>query len=182
MAIGPVAGKHLVLVQKALENYYQVEVTILDRVIPLQPLYQQKDTARIRVFEAWKYLPFYKKGSINKVIALTEKDISWDYQIRGVAFVKRGVAIISTGTIREEARSNAQFKRRLAKVALHEAGHLYALPHCETSTRCFMVTSIIKNSQPIQTDPTTFYHSRQKLCSPCQSRIDSVRKHTLTPY
>lgn len=74
----------------------------------------------------------------HKVVGLTSKDISTtrngvaDWGIMGLGFCPGKACIASTYRV-----SKTQTNEQLFKVAIHEMGHTFGLPHCEEKY-CFM--------------------------------------------
>jgi archaemetzincin len=55
----------------------------------------------------------------------------------GLGYSPGRAAIVSSFRLKRRARSRKQVRFRVANTALHEAGHMFGLPHC-TEPRCPM--------------------------------------------
>jgi archaemetzincin len=55
----------------------------------------------------------------------------------GLGYSPGRAAIVSSFRLKRRARSRKQVRFRVATTALHEAGHMFGLPHC-TEPRCPM--------------------------------------------
>ncbi len=114
------------------------------------------------------------------------------WSIRGITKIGGSCcSVISTYLTGQQSATRQEYEFRLAKVALHEFGHSLGLVHCGNSptaetkpivhfdfnkritvekgdTSCFMLESTADGKQ--------FYHTTNKLCAQCHSRIkESIR-------
>ena len=95
----------------------------------------------------------------HKIIGLTSKDISTtknsieDWGVMGLGFCPGKACIASTFRL-----SKSEINEQLFKVAIHEAGHTFGLPHCPVKT-CFMRNADGGN-------PT---NEEKEFCTKCKS-------------
>ncbi len=114
--------------------FYSVEIK---RTLSLPAIAFYKPRNRYR---ADTLIHFLSEKTItgHKVIGLTSKDISTtknkvaDWGIMGLGFCPGKACIASTYRVSKE-----QIDEQLFKVAIHELGHTFGLPHCEAKY-CFM--------------------------------------------
>ena len=108
----------------------------------------------------------------DKIIGITAKDISttsagiYDWGIMDLGSCPGKACIISTFRLKTPNRQ--LFNARFIKVALHEIGHNFGLPHCNFSRTCFMeaASGTIKS-----VDGETRF-----LCNDCKKKLDSIYK------
>jgi archaemetzincin len=94
------------------------------------------------------------------VLAVTGEDIyaSGMNFVFGLADAPRGVGVVSMARL--ASTSLSIMEQRLVKEALHEAGHVLGLPHCENA--CVMRFSL--SLRAVDAKPPT-------LCATCRSRL-----------
>lgn len=73
-------------------------------------------------------------GLTSKIICI-KNELSPDYGIMGLSYLGKGVAVVSS-TIPKNGKTHTD--DNLIKLALHELGHAYGLPHCPDQ-KCIMV-------------------------------------------
>ncbi len=143
--IQPFNGISQVLVvnvyRKVSQNYAYVK---LNEAIPLPTAayYAPRDRYRADTIIAW--LAKRAKGN-SIVIGLTQRDISTsndaikDWGVMGLGYSPGKACVVSTFRLHKNNLSE-----QLYKVAIHELGHTFGLPHC-ASKSCFMAAAEGKN-------------------------------------
>jgi archaemetzincin len=144
------------LIKKDNAFNYEILPTI---TIP-DSLYTYTKGKRIDANKALKYIAQYRADSITTCLAITNTDICvtkynddgsikrpistyTDFGIFGLASLGKGNSIISSNRLKN---NNANiYHYRIYKVAIHELGHTFNLPHC-TNTKCVMTDAAEKLS------------------------------------
>ncbi|EJF09324.1 zinc-dependent metalloprotease [Pontibacter sp. BAB1700] len=131
------------LAKSQIERFYGFEVTVLERQkMPKSSFHQPRQRYKAKL--VLNYLKDIKPKDYDKVIALTDKDISTmvrgheDWGVIGLAYLGKEPCIVSTYRLGKRKVSKSKYEQRLTKASLHEVGHTLGLPHCATSS-CFMV-------------------------------------------
>ncbi len=169
VALGRLPLQQIALLKRQIEAFYHFEVTVL----PTQPLPAQayyKPRNRYKALGILEYLVGIKPGDQDKIIGLTEKDISVkmkshdDWGIMGLAWRGGPCCIISSFRLKRDYPSEVKFRERLTKVMLHEVGHTLGLEHCTKALSCFMndANGSIK----------TIDREKVELCAACRAKID----------
>jgi archaemetzincin len=145
----------------------QIVVTEIKKVfhpvylLPAKPIPQSAFTKPRNRYRADSLLRIIKKATADncKTIALTTKDISTskknipDYGVMGLGYTPGKACVVST------FRLNKRYMlHQLYKVAIHELGHTFGLPHCLKST-CYMRDA--EGGNPLQ-DEVAFCESCKK--------------------
>lgn len=130
-------------------NYYKLPIkTVANTALPIRAFYAKRNR-----YVADSLLQFLKPISQNTeiyIVGVTDKDISTssngvaNWGIMGLGYRSGNAAVISTYRLGKKASSRQQVYQRLLKVALHELGHNFGLPHCANQT-CIMVDAEGKN-------------------------------------
>ncbi|TAD82935.1 MAG: hypothetical protein EAY75_15635 [Bacteroidetes bacterium] len=127
--------------QKHLADSLHVEVKILPaKLLPANSWY----AARKRYW-ADSILQMLKKMAPPnaKVLGVTGCDIATrnarhtNWGVMGLGFLPGNAAVVSTYRLHRDGLTVAQLQQRLLKVALHELGHNFGLPHC-ANAHCLM--------------------------------------------
>lgn len=132
------------LLQSEITNFYQTRVTITATVeMPAAAWYAPRNRYRadtiIAILARSKQYAAY-----DKVIAITGKDISTtkgqypDWGILGLGFCPGKSCVVSTRRLKKSATGTRHLQERTVKVALHELGHTFGIPHCANSSKCLM--------------------------------------------
>jgi archaemetzincin len=128
-------------VRRGVTGAYRLEITILPPAeLPAAAYY--RPNARYRAEKLLAYLGSERYGSYDKVLGLTDRDISTtkgnidDWGIFGLGSMGGKACVVSTFRLGRGA-SRGLFYRRLVKVVNHELGHTFGLPHCPVD-RCLM--------------------------------------------
>ncbi len=172
-----ISVEKVVAIQKAVKEYYRIKVKLL-------PAYKLPKSAFIAIKS-----PRYRADSIIKiqeralpdgidyVLGLTDSDISvtkraadgtikkpvWkynDFGIMGLAYCPGKSCIVSG--FRLKHKNKEVYFGRFKKVALHEIGHNFGLPHCPDK-KCVM-TDAVESIKTID-------NARPELCAACSARL-----------
>lgn len=161
---------HVREVKQALEQYYKMDIDVLEPIeLPQQAYYEPRN--RYRADSLIRFLAAMMPGKYDKILGLTSSDISItkgpnaDYGIFGLGFRPGKSCIVSTHRLNHKAHSNDQFLARLRKIAQHELGHTMGLKHCEDPA-CFM-RSAKESLKSID-------EANEWLCMACKSKISHV--------
>ncbi len=169
----------VLLIKKAIETYYQCDVVVL----PEKPIYKkafvQIKTPRYRADQILEQFDKEIPDSIDYLLGFTHHDISttkrdqWgrikqpeekytDWGILGLAYCPGTVCVISDFRTRVK-QNKAKSDDRIMKVALHELGHNFGLPHCP-SEKCFM--------RDANESVKTIDEEALELCDPCKKKLN----------
>jgi archaemetzincin len=124
-----------------IEQFYAVSAIILPSVhFPKSTFISSQNR-----YQANKILSFLTSKYGNKqakILALTNQDICTDrvlngvmhrnYRIFGLGYMPGNACVISSSRFKKDV------PRQLTLVALHELGHNYGLPHCQSNITCMM--------------------------------------------
>ncbi|MDN5214872.1 hypothetical protein QQ020_22520 [Fulvivirgaceae bacterium BMA12] len=160
---------------KELEKYFHAKVyAIKDVDLPAE---FKRDTINFR--KVIEYIDQELPLKYDKNIFLTKRGISpgdWArFSVRGYATLGGRVAVASTLVVKSESTSTRQYENLLAKVLIHEMGHLIGLKHCLESNQCAVVSSL--------PSPQYFYNAKKQFCKHCLEKIDKalIRKKYRQP-
>lgn len=146
----------------------RVEVVLVK--LPDETYYKPRN--RYRADKLIRYLNDHFDS--DKVIGLTDKDISTtsgnrkDWGIMGLASRPGKSCVVSTFRTFRGAKSKELKNERLKKVALHEFGHTFGLPHCENSETCLMRDA---NGKVATVDEAKYF------CSKCRNQIQKFLRN-----
>ncbi|HEY4185971.1 MAG TPA: matrixin family metalloprotease [Polyangia bacterium] len=125
------------LVRTALVTFIGLAVEPLSRVeLPRSAFYPPR--RRYRAEKLLDFLDARLPADGARILGLTGVDIStekgrvFDWGILGLGRLDGAASVISEFRCRMKSRGPAQARERLAKVAVHEAGHTLGLAHCPT--------------------------------------------------
>jgi archaemetzincin len=123
------------LVREALTGIIGIETRLLPRAqLPATAYYRPR--RRYRAEKLLDFLDARLPPDGVRILGLTGVDISttkeavFDWGLLGLGRIGGASSVISEFRCRMRSRGPAQARERLAKVALHEAGHTLGLEHC----------------------------------------------------
>jgi archaemetzincin len=174
---GNIDANYIDSVAASLTKMYQSKVIILEtKALPASSFVNIK-SPRYRADILIRLLKTQKPDSVDFILGLTNKDISTtkrdafgnikkpesrykDWGVFGLGY-RPGVACVIS-TFRLNHSSKKLFISRLQKVALHEIGHNYGLPHCKTQF-CVMQDAVETIKTIDKVNP--------QLCMKCTKKI-----------
>lgn len=166
--LGVVDGVAVRVVAANLQTFFDLPADIeKPRPCPVQALMPARNQ-----YHAAKLMTLLENNiqESEKRIGITSEDITLPIltHVFGEAQINGRVAVISTARLKGAPSGpsppKALFYERLAKIALHEAGHLWGLTHCR-DTKCLMGFSAGLDS--LDALPPAF-------CPSCTSRLRPV--------
>jgi archaemetzincin len=132
---GELPGEDVALVREALTAIIGIETRLLPRVaLPLAAYYPPR--RRYRAEKLLDFLDGRLPADGARILGLTGVDISstkgavFDWGLLGLGRLDGASSVISEFRCRMRAGGAAHARERLAKVAVHEAGHTLGLEHC----------------------------------------------------
>ncbi len=136
------AAADVALVKTALATFLGSEVRALPSVALPAAAYT-RPRARYRAEKLLDFLDTRLPSDGARILGLTGVDISTtktdttkgdvaDWGVLGLGRIDGAASVISEFRCRMKSRGAAHARERLAKVAVHEAGHTLGLPHCPT--------------------------------------------------
>lgn len=174
---GTIQGRQVDSVVASLSRMYKSRVLILKSAELPASSYVMIKSPRYRADVLIRLLKTQKPDTIDFILGLTNMDISTtkrdalgriktpesrykDWGVFGLGY-RSGVACIIS-TFRLKHSSEKIFIGRLQKVALHEIGHNYGLPHCKTES-CVMQDAVETIKTIDKVNP--------QLCLKCAKKI-----------
>ncbi|HEY4394223.1 MAG TPA: matrixin family metalloprotease [Polyangia bacterium] len=128
-------GEDVALVREALTGLIGIETRLLPRA-ELPPAAYYPPRRRYRAEKLLDFLDARLPRDGARILGLTGVDISttkgsvFDWGLLGLGRLDGAASVISELRCRRRARGPAHARQRLAKVAVHEAGHTLGLAHC----------------------------------------------------
>lgn len=133
--LGEVDAARLAVVRTALAAMHAGAVEVLPgRPLPKEAWYAPR--SRYRAEKLLDFLGRETRTGHRIVVGVTTKDISTtkdgheDWGIFGLGELGGRACVVSTFRLGGRGAGEAKLRERLAKVAVHEAGHVMGLPHC----------------------------------------------------
>ena len=132
---GELPAEDVALVREALTGIIGIETRLLPRAdLPAAAYYPPR--RRYRAEKLLDFLDGRLPADGARILGLTGVDISttkgavFDWGLLGLGRLAGASSVISEFRCRMRAHGPAQARERLAKVAVHEAGHTLGLEHC----------------------------------------------------
>lgn len=175
---GAIPAKQISQASEALALVYHCHTVVYTSKDLPEDAFVHIKSPRYRADILIKLLSKQVADTISTIIGITNKDISttkWiakgivkqpastyrDWGIFGLGYMPGKSAVISTYRISANADKQL-LKQRLQKIAVHEAGHNFGLPHC-------------KNKSCVMTDAAETIRTIDKvslaLCNKCKKKI-----------
>lgn len=131
------AEPDVALVEAGLLAFYAVALVRLDAVeLPRAAFYPPRD--RYRAERLLAFLEEKRPADGYRILGVTGVDISTtkgsyaDWGVMGLGSLDGTTCVLSSFRCRRGATSREHARIRFAKTAVHELGHTFGLPHCET--------------------------------------------------
>lgn len=174
MPLGKVGEDVLRVVADSLQGILRLPIDIWDAVpIPEDAFMRSRN--QYNAMTIIRYLAENHSGDNLKVLGIMDKDICNPIitYVFGEAYMGGRAAVVSSArlsaTLAGEPVSREHFLDRIVKVALHEIGHTFNIPHCHTG-RCVMRAS----NNLAELDDKLNY-----LCNYCELFLADALKHVL---
>ncbi|MEZ4219411.1 MAG: zinc-dependent metalloprotease family protein [Polyangiaceae bacterium] len=123
------------LVRRALTVFYDLDVRLLPRVdLPKAAYYRPRH--RYRAEKLLTFLAARAPQDAHRVLGITAVDISTtkephkDWGVLGLASIDGKACVMSSFRCKRKSKSPLHARQRFGKVAVHEIGHTFGLPHC----------------------------------------------------
>ncbi len=145
MPLGRVGEDVLRVVTDSLQGILRLPVDLLEPE-PLPPEAFMEMRNQYNAMTIIKYLSNNRAGNARKILGVTTEDLCNPIltYVFGEAYLNGAAAVLSCYRLHRGKESEFAprevFLERVVKVALHEIGHTFNLPHCHTG-RCVMRAS-----------------------------------------
>jgi len=162
------------VVADSLQGILRLPVDVW-RAIPIPEDAYMRGRKQYNAMFIIRYLAENHSGASLKVLGIMDKDICNPIitYVFGEAYMGGRAAVMSSARLGStpsgEPVSREQFLDRVVKVALHEIGHTFNIPHCHTG-RCVMRAS----NNLAELDDKLNY-----LCNYCELFLSDALKHAL---
>ena len=172
-----VPARFITSVSIGITSVYAVDVAVLPALaLPRNALYAP--TGRYRAEALLSLLDRNTAPRYTKVLGLTAVDISatkgkdYDWSISGYGWIGHRPAVVTTYKLGGHRVSLTLFRYRLIKVANHELGHTFGLPHCPVGG-CLM--------GDMKGTLRTLDHMTGAFCAHCRAALGHVLRANLKP-
>ena len=194
LPLGNVPAAEVEEVRKTLAYYYDLDI----KTLPAAPFPAHTTNAavgkllkttlplRYRADSLLRYMDKQKRGNFDYILGIANVDITttnrykdgqiqfpaWmhaDWGIFGLGYVSGGACIVSSFRLRLDNPPLPKVYARLAKVARHEIGHNFGLPHC--LNKCFMSAADLRNAL------VALDHESDSLCLACKRKLGKKVKN-----
>ncbi|MCW4467931.1 hypothetical protein OGH69_03055 [Flavobacterium sp. MFBS3-15] len=172
-----ISSEKVAMLRQSITEYYGVETKLLPEAVPTKTAFVNIKSPRYRADSLIALQQRSMPEGVDYVMGLTESDISvtkkdadgavkkpeWkynDFGIMGLAYCPGKSCIISGFRLKHKDRE-VHFGR-FKKVAIHELGHNFGLPHCPNK-KCVMTDAVEKIA--------TIYNAQPELCEDCKKKI-----------
>lgn len=175
--VGEVNQAHLEIVQSAIINFYKLNINIVEPIEIKNEFITKFDTI-LDAKAINQYIIEKFDTTQAKFIGVTDWCLTMGNRmampIRGYAIDLGGSsATLSSYKVLAEVKNKKEhtFEFMFSKVANHELGHLFGLPHCS-------------NEKCLLTFGNNFLQSENKLCQSCMHKIDAefIKALHINPY
>lgn len=172
-----ISNEKVAMLRQSIKDYYGVETKLLPEETLPKAAFINIKSPRYRADSLIALQQRSMPEGVDYVMGLTESDISvtkedangnvkkpeWkynDFGIMGLAYCPGKSCIISGFRLKHKDKE-VHFGR-FKKVAIHELGHNFGLPHCPNK-KCVMTDAVEKIA--------TIDNARPQLCEDCKKRI-----------
>ena len=155
----------LAFLKDSIEQFYPVTVVVCPaKQFPDHIYYKPRN--RYRADRIIHWLRLNMPDSARTIVGVTAKDISvtkgeiYDYGVMGLGYRPGHACVVSSFRPSKTAKSKRHLQQRLFKLAVHEMGHNFGLPHCPNET-CIMVDA----------EGQMKLDKEKNLCSNCKAKL-----------
>ena len=192
---GNVSKEEVLAVKKSILQYYELQIKVLPNIsLPkncnntaVGEFLKTKLALRYRADSLLIFLKKNKPKGIQYILGITNEDItctnrdkngqitypSWmhsDWGIFGLGYCPGSACIISSFRLKFDNPIPKKLHERLSRVARHEIGHNFGLPHCtQKKLNCFMAQVNLQNAL-LSLDTES-----DSLCSLCKKQVKYAR-------
>jgi archaemetzincin len=160
-----VKKERLDCMKKGLEKAYGLPVEILP-VLPLPPEAWYAPRSRYRAEKILDFLNRKADAKYQIIVGITSRDISTtkdehpDWDVFGLGQLGGRACVVSTFRLGARGADEDKLRSRLAKVAVHEVGHVLSLDHCPQAA-CVM--------QDAESSIVTVDKETGEFCNTCKA-------------
>lgn len=156
----------LAFLKDSIEQFYPVTVVVLPAKQFPEHIYY-KPRKRYRADRIIHWLRLNMPDTARTIVGVTAKDISvtkgeiYDYGVMGLGYRPGHACVVSSFRPSKTAKSKRHLQQRLFKLAVHEMGHNFGLPHCPEET-CIMVDA----------EGQMKLDKEKELCNSCKRKLN----------